>query len=204
VTDAERRPGLRPLPVEEWSEEALAVLPGYLRRPELYLSGGDDAAPMPQALRVFAHHHELGARWMAFTNLLAGEESTLDPAIRELAILRVAWRAGSEYEWKQHVRIGSAAGLTTEQLYAIPEGPSSALWSPLERAVLEASDGIVDHCRIGSETFESLAAQLGEAQLLELCFLIGSYLCFAAVANSIGMVADPPTEVVDAPEMTTS
>ena len=144
-----------PLPVDQWGDEAKEVLPRYLRRPELYLSGKPDAPPMPQALGLFAHHVDLGAVWMTFTQFLAGERSTLDPALRELAILRVAWRTGSVYEWKQHTRIALGAGLTNAQLHALPDGPVAALWTPLERVVLEAVDQIIDTSRVEDATWRA-------------------------------------------------
>lgn len=199
----EPSPGLPPLPVDQWSDEARAVLPGYLRRPELYLSGKPDAQPMPQALGLFAHHVGLGAAWMSFTEFLAGQQSTLDPALRELAILRVAWKTGSRYEWKQHTRIGRATGLTTGQLYALADGPTAAVWTPVERSILEAVDQIVDDSQVADATWQALAAFLEPPQLLELTFVIGGYLCFAVVANSVRLEPDPPTEQVDAPELPT-
>jgi 4-carboxymuconolactone decarboxylase len=189
------------LPVDQWGDQAKEVLPRYLRRPELYLSGKADAPPMPQALGLFAHHVDLGAAWMTFTEFLAGERSTLDPALRELAILRVAWRTGSVYEWKQHTRIGLGTGLTNAQLHALPDGPVAALWTPLERNVLEAVDQIIDASRVEDATWQALASSLEAPQLLELTFVIGGYLCFAVVANSVRLEPDPPTELVDAPEL---
>lgn len=203
MTGASTRSGLTPLPVDQWSESARAILPRYLRRPELYLSGGPDAAPMPGALRLLAHHVELGTAWLAFTEVLAGDSARLDPCHRELAILRVAWRTGSNYEWSQHTRIGLSTGLTTEQLYAIPDGPGATVWTPLQRSVLEAVDQIIDSHRIDAGTWGALAEDLDAPQLLELSFVIGGYLCFAAVANSVQLVADPPTEPVDAPRLLT-
>ena len=196
--DAGAARGLPPLPVEQWSEAARAVLPRYLRRPELFQSG---AVPMPQALGLFAHHVELGAAWLGFGNLLAGDTARLDPRLRELAILRVAWRTRSEYEWWQHARIGLHAGLTSEQLHAVPDGPAAGLWAPLERHVLEAVDQVVDDWRVGAGTWAALAQHLDAAQLLELAFVIGAYLCFATVTNSVELPADPPTEPVDAPPL---
>lgn len=195
-----RNPILAPLPVEEWSDEARSRLPQYLRRPHLYLSG-DNPLPMPQALGLFAHHVELGSAWMEFSNGLATEQAALDVRLRELAILRVAWQARSRYEWVQHIRIGKAAGITTEELYALPDGAAASVWSPLERAVLDATDEIVDSYRISAKTWDVLAEELTPQALLELTFVIGSYLCFAAVVASVGMKADPPSEHVDAPEL---
>jgi 4-carboxymuconolactone decarboxylase len=197
----EPQSGLAPLPVNEWSDEAKDVLPRYLRRPELYLSGKPDAPPMPQALGLFAHHVDLGAAWMTFTDFLAGERSTLDPALRELAILRVAWQTGSAYEWKQHTRIALGTGLSTAQLYALPDGPAAAVWTPVERSVLEAVDQIIETARVEDATWTALTSSLEPPQLLELTFVIGGYLCFAVVANSVRLEPDPPTDPVDAPEL---
>jgi 4-carboxymuconolactone decarboxylase len=193
--------GLAPLPVDEWSAQAKDVLPRYLRRPELYLSGKPDAPPMPQALGLFAHNVDLGAAWMSFTDFLAGQRSTLDPALRELAILRVAWQTRSAYEWKQHTRIGLGTGLTSAQLHAFPEGPVADVWTPLERSVLEAVDQMVARSGVEDATWRALASSLEPPQLLELSFVIGGYLCFAVVANSVRLEPDPPTEPVDAPEL---
>lgn len=194
-------PGLEPLPVEDWSEEARTVLPGFLRRPELYLSGKPDAQPMPKALRLLAHHVPLGASWMRFTDMLAGPDATVDPYHRELAILRVAWRTQSDYEWKQHTRMALAVGVTTEQLYAVPDGSAAPVWQPFERALLDAADELVDSFRISAGTWEALAERFEPAQMLELTFIIGGYAAFAMVASSARLVPDPPTEAVDAPAM---
>jgi 4-carboxymuconolactone decarboxylase len=193
--------GLAPLPVEQWSEKARALLPQYLRRPQLYLSGTPDDLPMPQALGLLAHHVDLGAAWMAFMGVLADERSTLEPVHRELAILRVAWRSASAYEWTQHIRIGAQAGLTTEKLYAIPDGPAATVWTPLERSIMKASDEVVDLQGIRPSTWAALAQELNGSQILELCFVIGGYLCFAAVTNSTQLKPDPPTEHIDAPPL---
>lgn len=156
---------------------------------------------MPQVLGLLAHHADLGAAWLAFSNLLASDQSTLEPRIRELAILRVAWRTGSEYEWYQHTRMGVSAGLTTEELFAVPDGPASSRWSPLDRSVLEAVDQVLDSHRIATATWADLGAHFDTAQLLELGFVIGSYLCFATIANTIELEPDPAAEFVDAPRL---
>jgi 4-carboxymuconolactone decarboxylase len=194
-------PRIASLPFDEWDEDAKAALPRYLRRPELYLSGRPDAAPMPKVLGLFARHLPVTETWLAFSDTLSNDQSTLDPLVRELAVLRVAWRTRSDYQWNQHIRIGSHAGLTKEQLYAVPAGSDSRVWTPTECAILDAVDEIVDGTRIEDESWQALAGQFDETQLLELCFLIGSYLCLAAVINSVGLRADPPTEPIDAPAL---
>ncbi len=99
---------------------------------------------MPAVLEMFAQHVPLGDSWMHFTGMLAGADSRLEPVDRELLILRVAWLTRSGYEWVQHARMGVDAGLTSEQVDAVPHWRTSELWSPKERALLAAADEILD------------------------------------------------------------
>jgi len=188
---------LSPLPVEEWDDDARAVLPNYLRRPELYLRD-TDPLPMPQALGLLAHHLPLGEAWLSFNQVLV-QAATIDAPLRELIILRVAWRTRSAYEWAQHTRIGLQAGLTVEQLHAVPDGAAAAGWTPVHRAVLAATDQMVDRQRVDDATWNELAEHFDDTQLLELLFIAGAYICFAVIVNSARMEPDPPTEPVDAP-----
>lgn len=188
---------LAPVPFAEWDEETRNTLLAHLRRPELYLSGAPDAPPMPVVLELFAHHVPLSETFLTFTDVLAGEQAQLAPPIRELLILRVAWRAGSGYEWNQHRRMGAEEGLTDAQIRAVREGPSAAVWTPLERALLTAVDEMADAFAISQKTWDELAASFDGPQLFELLFVAGGYLCLAGVLNSLGLrgeILDEPTE----------
>jgi 4-carboxymuconolactone decarboxylase len=190
-------PRLAPLPYAEWDEETRATLLQYLRRPELYLSGAPDAPPMPVVLEMFAHHLPLSVSWLPFTEMLAGGDAKLRVQDRELLILRVAWRTRSGYEWAQHSRMGAEAGLTAPQLEAIAEGPAAAVWTPLERTLLTAVDEMIDDHAVGDATWAALASHFEPAEMFELLFVVGGYLCLAAVLNSIGLQAGLPTPEVD-------
>ena len=128
------------------------------------------------------------------TYAAALQDLALDAKLRELAILRVAWRTGSGYEWRAHLRMGAEAGLSAAQLDAIADGPAAEAWSPLESALLRATDEMIDQHRVGDETWGELTEHFDPAELLELLFVVGGYLCLAAVLNSAGLVpkiADP-------------
>jgi alkylhydroperoxidase family enzyme len=185
-------PRLEPIPFAEWDETTRSTLLQFLRRPELYLSGAPDAPPMPIVLEMFAHHLPLSASWLPFTEMLAGDDATLRPEHRELLILRVAWRTRSGYEWNQHSRMGADAGLTPAQIEAIAQAPSAEVWTPLERILLTAVDETVDDHVVSDATWSALASHFGTAELFELLFLVGGYLCLAGVLNSIGMQATMP------------
>jgi 4-carboxymuconolactone decarboxylase len=186
------QPRLAPVPFAEWDDETRTTLLQFLRRPERYLSGEPDAPPMPIVLEMFAHHLPLSAAWLPFTEMLAGGDSLLRPEQRELLILRVAWRTSSGYEWAQHSRMGADAGLTDEQIAAITDGPAATVWTPLERTLLTAVDEIVDEHVVSDTSWTALAAHFAPAEIFELLFLIGGYLCLAGVLNSIGLLGPLP------------
>jgi alkylhydroperoxidase family enzyme len=178
---------LPPIPFAEWDDPTRTALLAHLRRPELYLSGGPEARPMPVVMELFAHHVPVGGSFMSFTDALASDDSTLEPRLRELLILRVAWRTGSGYEWNQHHRMGSDEGLTAAQLAAVAVGSADPVWTPEERALLSAVDEMIDDFEVSDATWNLLAEAFAPAQLFELLFVVGGYLALAAVLNSIGL-----------------
>lgn len=186
---------LTPVPFDQWDDETRAALLAHLRRPELYLSGAPDASPMPVVMELLAHHVPLSETFLAFTDMMVGEAATLEPPIRELLILRVAARTGSGYEWNQHARMAKEVGLSDAQISAVAEGPGAAVWSAEERALLAATDEMLDGYEVSDETWRSLAASFDPPQLLELLFVVGGYLALATVLNSIGLRGEIPEDV---------
>jgi 4-carboxymuconolactone decarboxylase len=178
-----------PLPAAEWTQAERELLSGNLARADRYLSGDPGAPPMPAILGLFARHPRVTGPWLAFSGTLL-DAGTLDPRDRELLILRVAARARSRYEWAQHVVIGQAAGLTPDEVAAVPAGPEAGAWADRERDLLRAADQLLDDHVIDDGTWERLAAFLDERQLLELAFVVGSYACLAMVLNSAGIEPD--------------
>jgi len=155
-----------------------------------YLSGEPDAPPMPPVLGVLGRHPGLASAWLQFNGVLLNS-TVLDARHRELLILRVAWLAGSDYEWQQHARIGREAGLTTAEVEAVPLGPDAATWNLAERSLLLAADELFERQTVSDATWEQLAAFLDDRQLLELLFVVGAYLGLALVFNGLGIEAVP-------------
>lgn len=139
--------------------------------------------------RTLAHHPKLLERWMVFgTHIL--NKSSLPPRERELVILRIGWLCRSEYEWGQHVLIGRLAGLTDEEILRIKAGPEEAGWSDLDSALLRAVDELHAEAFISDPTWQALAAQLTNQQLLDLIFTVGQYNMVAMALNTLGVQLD--------------
>ncbi len=193
-------PRLAPVPPEGWDADVRAALATAFTEAgaDRLLASGPDAAPMPNALATLMHHPVLAGPFLAYNNVLL-RTPTLDARVRELMILRVAWRTGSAYEWAQHLRIAARVGITPEEIDAVGRGAADPGWGPLDVDVLTAVDDLVDGYRIADDTWNRLAEQLDERQLVELVFVIGTYTGLAMVFNSLGLALDADLPTTPAP-----
>lgn len=122
--------------------------------------------------------------------LLAGDG--LDPRLRELAIMRVAWTHRSVYEWTQHWHIATGMGVPVEDLLAVRDDPVRQ--GPTEQAVLSAVDDVGRDGRVGPSTMAELQRHLSEEEVIEVVAVIGAWSMVAVLLDSLGV---PLEEGVD-------
>ncbi len=110
------------------------------------------------------------ANWIRF-------ECTLDPRLRELAILQVGWVTKSPYEWSHHVEIGYDFGVTDADIRALiaaSRGEPTEL-SDLEHAVLSAAREMAQDIALSDATFETLRMHLSNENIVDLLLIIAEY-----------------------------
>jgi 4-carboxymuconolactone decarboxylase len=203
VTDT-GRPRLAPLPVDRWDDDVRdALQAGFGKEAtDRFLTDGPDALRVPNALTTLLHHPELAGPFLAFNSVLLFTPA-LEPRLRELRVLRVAWRTRATYEWVQHVRLAQGCGVTQAEIDAIELGADAeATWTPLEADLLAATDQMIDGYRIDDPTWARLAEHLDERQLVEVVFVVGTYTCLAMAFNSFGIELDPELRTLAAPPLT--
>jgi alkylhydroperoxidase family enzyme len=191
VIDADA-PRLAPLPRERWGDDMYAALCAAFPKSvvDRFFSAGPDAVRMPNVLTTMIHHPALTGPFLVFNRVLL-EKPTLGHRLRELMVLRVAWRTRSTYEWVQHNRMAESCSVTREDIEAITRDTHAVTWTPLEIQLLAATDQLLDHYRIDDDTWARLAEHLDERQLLEVPFVVGTYTCLAMAFNSFGLELDP-------------
>ena len=114
-------------------------------------------------------------------------KGTLDPVLRESAILRVGHLCRAPYEVHQHERIARGLGMSESLLAMIEHGPSAAQLTPLQRDVLRYVDDVVENVRSSEPVFTALREQLGVVGLQELTLLIGYYLMVCRFLENFGV-----------------
>jgi 4-carboxymuconolactone decarboxylase len=150
------------------------------------------ALPDLNIFKLMAHAHDSFDAWLRLGASLLTDLS-LDPDLRELAILRVAHLTpGAEYEWVQHEAIAREIGITPERVasarHAAPAAPDDALvLSFTEQVVLQASPD--------DETFAACAERFGNRRIIELLMVIGQYMMLGRVMATAHIDIDSPTHL---------
>ena len=140
-------------------------------------------------LTTLLRHPDLARRWRPLSRALL--DGVLPARLRELAILRTAWRTGSDYQWAQHAALAADAGLGEEEVRAVAEPVPSGGWDEVEAAVLRAADELHADACIADATWATLASDLDERQLIELVFVVGHWQMIAFALNSLGVQPEP-------------
>jgi alkylhydroperoxidase family enzyme len=141
---------------------------------------------------TLARQPELFRRWLGFGGaLLAG---ALPARLRELVILRTAYRFNGEYEWAQHIGIGRAAGVSIEEIAAVGGDLAAVDWDAIERAALAAVDETAADGSVGDATWAVLAERFSEGELIELLMLIAHYMMLTTVLRSLRVGLEPKAQ----------
>jgi alkylhydroperoxidase family enzyme len=77
-----------------------------------------------EAFRVLANNP--GVTRVAYSQLIQLlENNKFDTRLRELMIMRIAWFTGSVYEWTQHWRVATTAGIPPDDILAVRDWRNS-------------------------------------------------------------------------------
>lgn len=132
----------------------------------------------------------------------------LDPKLRELGQIRAGYAVGSQFVYSQHSKAMRFEGFSEEQVKAIPNWSVADCFSPLERAVLAYTDGLVlEQGRVSDGVFSALKEHLSEVEILELTYITCTYMIHAVMSRALRLEFDDVDErvaEVPAPEGTTA
>ncbi|MCU1459428.1 MAG: carboxymuconolactone decarboxylase [Actinomycetia bacterium] len=113
-------------------------------------------------------------------------EGRLDPRLRELTILRIAWLCEQPFEWASHVRVAQRVGVLDDDIVAVRSGPDDPRFGAAERALLTAADEVVALGRITESTYEQCRLALDGADdvTMELLHLVAGYRMMAVILST--------------------
>lgn len=146
--------------------------------------------PQPRALMsVLSAIGPIAAPWSKFARALINE-GVLAPALRELAILRVAWRQRCAYEWDAHLAIARHCGVDNSVLALVKSEGTGLEAQPVERLLVSAVDELLGEGTISVATRMALEVALGHAAIVELTMLVGQYALLSMVCKTFELSSE--------------
>jgi AhpD family alkylhydroperoxidase len=147
--------------------------------------------PQVHLFTTLGQHKRLFRFWLPFGAVLLSF-GKLPRRDTELVILRVGHLRGCEYELQQHRRIAKRRGIDAETQDKIFRGPNADGLTDRERALLTATDELVDNRTLSDQTWQWLSRHLDDRQLIEFVTLAGQYDALAATLNTLKVPLDFP------------
>src|SRR5580692_3245494 len=154
-----------------------------------------------EAFRVLANNP--GVARVAYNQLIQLlENNKFDTRLRELMIMRIGWVTGSAYEWTQHWRVATTAGIPPEDVLAVRDWRTSDRLTAADKAVLAATDESLSGKAISDATWTEVTKYITDpGQQVEFVVAMGNWTMFSILLRNLkipvedGVAVWPPDGV---------
>ena len=138
-----------------------------------------------EAFRTVANNP--GVARVAFSQLMQLlENNRFDTRLRELMIMRIGWVTGSVYEWTQHWRVATTAGIPPEDILAVRDWQNSARLNAADKAILAATDECLAGKSISDAAWAEVVKHVTEpAEQVEFVIAMGNWMSFSLLFRNL-------------------
>jgi alkylhydroperoxidase family enzyme len=151
-----------------------------------------------EAFRVVANNP--GVARVAFGQLMQLlENNTFDTRLREMMIMRIGWVTGSAYEWTQHWRVATTAGIPPEDILAVRDWKNATTLSAADKAILAATDECLEGKSISDAAWAEVVKYVTDpGQQVEFVIAMGNWMGFSLLFRNLriplaeGLTVWPP------------
>lgn len=138
--------------------------------------------------RTLLRHPKLAKVMNDMLLMLLFDGNKLDTRLRELLIMRIGWQTACDYEWTQHWAIALDSNCTEEELLAVKDWKNASCFDDTDKALLAATDELLDAGKISDSTWSALEATLKEPEIImEICAAVGCWGMVSKLALSAGI-----------------
>ena len=162
------------------------------------VSGRRGAVPAPMI--AWLRSPELARRSQRLGELLR-YETTLEPALSELAILICGRHWTSHHEWTAHKKIALSVGVNPQAIDDIAAGLNPSFSDQREEVVYQVSSTLLSAGRLDDALYRRGKNVLSERGMVELVAILGYYSFVALTLNAfeIGLPAGYAPELENSP-----
>lgn len=182
-TEGPRRFVLTPL--TEMTPEQRAVADSIMKGPRAAVGSPattPGATSLSSPFNVWNRSPELADRLQKIGEYVRFK-SSLPPRLNEFAILIVARKWNSQYEWFAHHRLAMAGGLDPAVAEDLVQGRVPASMKADEQAVYDFTTELLDHHGVSDAMFTRGVDAFGEKGVADLIAVTGYYVLVAMTVN---------------------
>ncbi|KAI9775045.1 MAG: hypothetical protein M1839_001597 [Geoglossum umbratile] len=142
--------------------------------------------PLLELDLALLHSPSVADGWNAFLGSIR-TRTTLDAAVREICVCRVAVLNHAWYEWAHHAPLARAAGLSEEAMDTL-KGKGWGGLTLEQIAVVDYADAMTRHVAVPQPIFEKLKSFFTDQQVVEITATVAAYNCVSRflVALDVG------------------
>ncbi|KAH0544274.1 hypothetical protein FGG08_001537 [Glutinoglossum americanum] len=142
--------------------------------------------PLLELDRALLHSPLVADGWNAFFGTIR-TRTTLDAAVREICMCRVAVLNRAWYEWAHHAPLAQAAGLSDEAMDTL-KGKGWGGLTKEQMAVVDYTDAMTKHVAVPQAVFDKLKSLFTDQQVVEITATVAAYNCVSRflVALDVG------------------
>jgi 4-carboxymuconolactone decarboxylase len=111
--------------------------------------------------------------------------STLDPIVREIAVLSTAREHDNDYEWAHHESLARDAGVRDEVIEAIRIGRAPMGLPAKEGVFAQAARELVRDGTLSDRTYQAVEHLLGRQGTVDLVVTVGYYTMLSRVMTAL-------------------
>jgi alkylhydroperoxidase family enzyme len=122
---------------------------------------------IPNVVKALANSPGLATRVFPLANYFM-TQSSLDPRMRELAVLILMKRLDCEYGFVRHIEIAERVGLSRAQIDAVGSYSTSPLFTDDDKLILRYAEELTTKARVDDNLFSQVEKLIGRQNILEL------------------------------------
>lgn len=122
---------------------------------------------VPNVVKALSNSPKLARRVFPLGDYFM-HESSLDPRLRELAVLILMKRLDCRYGFIRHVGIAKQTGLSQEQIDNIGSYQNSSLFSDDDKLIIRYAEDLTQKGKVDDVLFQQVQDQIGQQHILDL------------------------------------
>jgi alkylhydroperoxidase family enzyme len=139
---------------------------------------------VPNVAKALANSPGLAMKVFPLANYFMNQ-SSLQPRVRELAVLMLMKRCDCEYGFVRHIDIAKRVGLTQEQIDDIGSYATSSRFTDNDKLILRYAEELTTKARADDDLFRKVEAIVGKDNIVDLTGAIAFWNMMARNLNAL-------------------